>query len=306
MDVSGLLTSSGLSFEICSHPDSWVNADNLEHFLRQLCEQNDSADEMTLVESVGLQASELRAWGVLDSVLKMIRSPKDIFQQPQRFLSYFIYPAPPIKKVSSELESIKFEVPFFFEEYPYTFTYLKSCFASVTQFIGATPVQVSWENNVISIDWSTEQKDLLQEANYNLNPELIQSIIDTIEANNAEIRDLQAQLANKTMENEKLLEMQDKDVQSMCWTTHDKKAFEDQIMKLQDYFFRAQQLVTILAGADNKSKFVREAMRKVHWNNVPQLFPETVNQLKAKLSSNQPMKNELGDPKDSVFQLELQ
>lgn len=42
-----------------------------------------------LAKLVGHECHELRAWGVLDSVIKMMQKPQDLFLQPHRFLSLF-------------------------------------------------------------------------------------------------------------------------------------------------------------------------------------------------------------------------
>lgn len=305
MDVVRLLNQAGLSFELCNHADAWIAAENLENFLRLFKEQASDQKDMSLVETVGHQALDLKAWGVLDSVLKMIRSPKDIYHNPQRFLSYFIFPAPPIKKLESSETSMRFEVPFFFEEYPHIYSYLKSCFEVVATFLGEPSANVIWEDNRIQIDWSNKQNLLLEQESYNLNPELIKNIIETIEHSQLEIQALQAELAQKNLELERYQEIKNFDQSQTCWTSHDKKWFEDQVTKLQDYFLRAQQMVTILAGSEKKSKFVKEAMKKVHWNNVPELFPETVEKLKSRLNSENIVDND-HSTRDQKFQLELQ
>ncbi len=134
---------------------------------------------------------------------------------------------------------------------------------------------------------------------------MIKNIIDTIESSHSEIQALQAQLAKKNIELERYHEIKSLDQSQVCWTSHDKKWFEDQVIKLQDYFLRAQQMVTILAGSEKKSKFVKEAMKKVHWNNVPELFPETVEKLKKRLNSDDFEDHEPAS-RDQKFQLELQ
>ncbi len=305
LDIVRLLNQAGLSFELCNHGDAWIAADNLENFLKLVKEQASDQKDMSLIEKVGHQALDLKAWGVLDSVLKMIRSTKDIYHNPQRFLSYFIFPAPPIKKLSTSETSMRFEVPFFFEEYPHIYSYLKTCFEVVATYLGEPSANVTWDDNVIQIDWSNKQNLLLDHDTYNLNPELVKNIIETIESSHSEIQALQAQLAQKNLELERYQEIKSLDQSQTCWTSHDKKWFEDQVSKLQDYFLRAQQMVTILVGSEKKSKFVKEAMKKVHWNNVPELFPETVEKLKHRLNSEEYIEIDPSS-RDQKFQLELQ
>ncbi len=144
LDIVRLLNQAGLSFELCNNGDSWIAADNLEVFLKLVKEQASDQKDMTLIEKVGHQAVDLKAWGVLDSVLKMIRSSKDLYHNPQRFLSYFIFPAPPIKKLNFSETSVQFEVPFFFEEYPHIYSYLKACFEVVSTYLGEPAASAVW------------------------------------------------------------------------------------------------------------------------------------------------------------------
>src|SRR5690606_20860210 len=51
------------------------------------------------------------------------------------------------------------------------------------------------------------------------------------------------------------------------------------MMRINDYFIRAQQLITILIGQDRLTPSVQEAMRRMDWNIVQKDFPEIVKEV---------------------------
>ena len=107
-------------------PTCWLEAHEVEEFLRNIDREfGDKAIEHTLMTEVGLNCYALRSWGVLDSVLRMMSNPEDIFGQPQRILSYFISPAPPVANVLRKDGSVSFDLPLSPEEYPFFSEYLK-------------------------------------------------------------------------------------------------------------------------------------------------------------------------------------
>lgn len=304
LDVMDMLDRANLSFEVASSPDAWLPSQNVEAFLALFAEES-VAETGQVVINVGHMSPELKAWGVLDSVLKMMRSPKDLYLQPDRFLSYFVSPPPPIQKKDATESRIIFEVPIYFDEYPNTCLYLKSCLESLAVYANKDLAQVSWQDNVITINWEQNQSSLLSEENYYFNPELVKSIIETVESNQFTIDQLRKELEQKEKELSRLKEIQESaHVEDIHWTTADRHWFESEILKLQDYFSRAQQLVTILVGSDRKSRLVKEAMKKVRWNNVPDSFPQTIGHLRHRIRKEGPIPQQ--DQQDTQFKLEIQ
>ncbi|MCO5113159.1 MAG: hypothetical protein M9899_03185 [Bdellovibrionaceae bacterium] len=305
LDVMDMLDRANLTLEVASNPEVWLSSQNVEAFLALFAEESVAGTTGSIIENVGHKSPELKAWGVLDSVLKMMRSPKDLYLQPDRFLSYFVSPPPPIEKKEVTESRIVFEVPIFFDEYPNTCMYLKSCLESLTVYANKDLAQVNWVDNVISITWEQSQSSLLNEENYYFNPELVKSIIETVECNQFTIDHLRKELEQKEKELSRLKEIQaSAHVEDIHWTTEDRNWFESEILKLQDYFSRAQQLVTILVGSDRKTRLVKEAMKKVRWSNVPDSFPQTIGQLRKRIREEGPIPQL--DQQDTQFKLEIQ
>lgn len=304
VDVMDMLDRSNLSLEVASNPEAWLPCQNVEAFLAIFAQEALVETSGTAINHVGHQSPQLKAWGVLDSVLKMMRSPKDLYLQPDRFLSYFLSPSSPIDKKETSENHIVFEVPIFFDEYPNTCSYLKSCLESLALYANQDLAQVNWVDTIVSISWAQSQSSLLSEENYYFNPELVKSIIETVESNQLVIEDLRKQLEQKTKELKRLQEVQSLNTTDKHWTSEDRDWFESEVLKLQDYFSRAQQLVTILVGSDRKTRLVKEAMKKVRWNNVPEAFPASIDQLRRRIRSEGPLP--LEDQADSQFRLEIQ
>ena len=83
-DITGLQELSDVSTSFFCDPSSWLEADKLEDFLCQIYQLHQSKYP-NLMQSVGHEAAQLKAWGVLDNVLNMISEPDTIFHKPQKF-----------------------------------------------------------------------------------------------------------------------------------------------------------------------------------------------------------------------------
>jgi hypothetical protein len=79
----------------------------------------------------GHSTPKKKVWGVLDSVLRMMPRPQEIFQQPEKFLGYFISPEPPVENIVRTENGISFDIPLPAEQYPLVTTYLKSAFEAL-------------------------------------------------------------------------------------------------------------------------------------------------------------------------------
>ncbi|MBY0385968.1 hypothetical protein K2X05_12485, partial [bacterium] len=79
-DLSSLFQAVDVPEEFLRDPACWLEAEKMENLLKEIDQQfTDIPDEYVL--EVGRQNEQLRAWGVLDSVLKMVESPLDIYCQ---------------------------------------------------------------------------------------------------------------------------------------------------------------------------------------------------------------------------------
>src|ERR1051325_2650402 len=94
------------------------------------------------LEDVAHRAVDLKSWGPLDSVLKLMDSPQEILAQPERFLSYFISPPPPVANVKKSRDSLSFETPISEQEFPLVTSYLKAAIEALPTFVGRPMVQV--------------------------------------------------------------------------------------------------------------------------------------------------------------------
>ncbi len=108
MDLQRLFELTDLPSEFLKDPSGWFPAGDIERFLNIIDNEFSASFNESLPVLVGHQCSELRAWGVLDSVIRMMSQPQDLFLQPQRFISYFVSPAPPIANLVRQLDSVSF------------------------------------------------------------------------------------------------------------------------------------------------------------------------------------------------------
>ncbi len=300
MYFSGKITNSFLSFLDRQGPDQerlfelthlpteflrdsscWLKAQDVESFL-EVVEQEYGArsPDGPLVTWVGHQSVSLKAWGVLDSVLKMMQKPQDIYAQPQRFISYFVSPAPPVGNLTREQEAIAFELPISAQEFPLVTEYLRAAFESLPLYVGRPMASVRWTQNKIRISWSEAQESLLGEGEMtpHFRPEFVQSLVDSLEQAQRELEEKQKELLLKDQE---LAESKRAKPQNLEEVWSEAKVIRDslnqlrsQVMRLADYLGRSQQLVTLLVGQSRMDRQVQEAMRRVDWEFVRTQFPQ--------------------------------
>jgi len=111
VDSEKLFELTDLPTEFLREPSCWIPAQDVEKFVASMDREFGSIFHDNLPKLVGHECHELRSWGVLDSVIKMMQKPQDLFLQPHRFLSYFVSPAPPVGNVVREEEAISFDLP---------------------------------------------------------------------------------------------------------------------------------------------------------------------------------------------------
>ncbi|MEK6627116.1 MAG: hypothetical protein AABY53_00685, partial [Bdellovibrionota bacterium] len=86
VDLSAYFSETEIPWELLRDSSYWMRAPDMEAFLERLALRSE-----TLV-AAGHKTPKTRVWGVLDSVLRMMPQPQEIFHQPEKFLSYFISP----------------------------------------------------------------------------------------------------------------------------------------------------------------------------------------------------------------------
>jgi signal transduction histidine kinase len=225
----------GLLYEKCDwpmeflrDPSSWLEADKMENLLRLIegdfggrggqreapkRRMDGSVDaieenlEDGLIANAGRQCKDLRSWGVLDSVLRMVQTPKDLFAQPERFLSYFISPAPPIGELKRAADSVSFVLPVSEMQFPFVTAYLRSALEALPSYINKPMASVRWKESRVQISWSERQVSLFNEAQnteLSLHPELVRNILMNLESSQRELEETKRALLSKDQEIEKL------------------------------------------------------------------------------------------------------
>jgi hypothetical protein len=292
-DLSSLYDQqTPLPVELMRDSSYWMSAPDMENFLESLLRMPFLGNEGNLLQKVGHEGPEIRAWGVLDSVLRMMPRPQEIFNQPERFLSHFISPEPPIENVRRDETSISFDLPLPAEQYPLVTRYLKAAFESLPVYVGQNPATCQWTSIHLKLTWSESQKSIFAvDPGHQISPQLMQTVIDELQTHQRELEERNCELQKK---NEELLQAH-RDLQAHLREKAPSLLpqvgplsnldFESQgpgymvgqnLARLHDYMVRAQQLITMLASQGKMTPEVKEAMRRVDWEYVKTQYPKTI------------------------------
>lgn len=144
-----------LTPEIAFDPEAWVEASKLESFLQLI-----SSRVPTLsVKTVALKEAELRGWGVLNQVLKILKSSLEIYTSPQNYLSYFVKPLNAFVWVEKTNENTVFQTALSSEDYPLVTDYLSGALEVVSDFVESEEdSRVFWTGNTVSIEWGEKEE----------------------------------------------------------------------------------------------------------------------------------------------------
>lgn len=166
---------------------SWLEADRLEFVLKTLDEiygpRVFNETGVDFFSAVGHASPQLRAWGALDSVLKIVRHVRDLYQQPDRFLASFISPQPQIYGLQHSDENVVFRIGFSDDRMPHTARFLRAILESLPEFIGKPRAHVMWNHGNVSIEWSERQVPFVNQVRTNdnempsLSPDLLRTIL---------------------------------------------------------------------------------------------------------------------------------
>lgn len=266
---------------------SWLEADRLEYVLKTLNElfgkRVEAETGVDFFSAVGHASPGLRAWGALDSVLKIVPGVRDLYHQPDRFLASFISPQPQIQGLQHTDENVVFRIGFSDDRMPHTARYLRAVLESLPEFIGKPRTHVLWNHGHVSIEWSERQVPFISHgvvsANEgpSLSPDLLRTILVDLATAQRDLESARRQLQEKDIfiqslqsqskiEAEVLALERSATAQTTARTTTrtaDKSAAMPaptvagvtaknveqalyEIYKLGDYFARAQQIVTLL------------------------------------------------------------
>jgi hypothetical protein len=281
--------------EFLRDPACWLEADKMEMLLGAINAEYgrefvlDPAMDEGLITTVGHQCKDLRSWGVLDSVLRMVQTPKDLFAQPERLLSYFVSPAPPIGEIRRGADSVSFVLPVSEVQFPLVTEYLRAALEALPTYISKPMATVEWRESRVAISWSEDQTSLFgetQNAELSLHPELVRNILINLETSQKELEQMKARLHEKDVEIERLKRVSGEALQvnegfaavaaGAAHLDQPVSLILSEIYRLGDYMARGQQLITLLVGQGRLTPQVQEAMRRVDWSHVAVEGPQTV------------------------------
>ncbi|HEX4923583.1 MAG TPA: HAMP domain-containing sensor histidine kinase [Bdellovibrionales bacterium] len=277
------LYTDSWSAEFLRDPSFWLDARDMEAFLKAATKQ------IKNLEDVGHRAAQLQAWGPLDSVLRLVESPQEMMAQPERFLSYFISPPPPVAKVKRSDDFLSFETPISEEEFPLTTAYLKSAIEALPSFVGRPFAQARWSENRVDVNWSSSQGFLFEgePAQSVLNPKLMQSLVASLEHSQRELEKRNKELLLKNEELQRIQKQKyssDKlsGVSELAMTiahqmNHPMAYVSSNVLRLEDYLQVAQQAITNFKPKTVSLDFAR-------WKEIEKEFPIVVKETLAGLN----------------------
>lgn len=298
-DLALLYEQTHLPVELLRDSSYWISAPDMENFL-ELALRLPLKRDGNILQRAGHEGPTLRAWGVLDSVLRMMPRPQEIFNQPEQFLSYFISPKPPIENLRRDEVSISFDLPLPAEQYPLVTTYLRAAFESLPVYVGQPPAVCEWEGITIKLNWSTQQNSIFSEnVGHQVSPALFQSLIEDLQRTQREREDLQKYVGDleekiRDFEKQKLKLVGGESGTStepdnssllphegtLAHLSFDSESpsyvLSQNLARMHDYMVRAQQLITMLVAQGKLTPAAKEAMRRVDWEHVKTQYPRTV------------------------------
>ena len=206
-DVSRLYELTSLEMEFLKDPSQWMSLVQVEAWLKKLQQEYSShfVDQDFLIK-VGHSCFELKAWGELDSVLKM-RKSKDLFSHLPVFMSYFVSGGFSIVHERSEKGFLGFKCNLSSEEYPFVTEYLRAVLESLPVYSGKTPAEVQWIRRYIHIRWEEENRQtsfFSGSSNININPELLSDLKRFLEKVEKELYYQKKQIEEKDRQIRKL------------------------------------------------------------------------------------------------------
>ena len=284
MDLSGYFSESDIPWELLRDPSYWMRAPDMEAFLERL-----SLNSETLVKA-GHATPKNKVWGVLDSVLRMMPQPQEIFHQPEKFLGYFISPEPPIENLIRTAKGLTFDIPLPAEQYPLVTTYLEAAFESLPLYVGQSAAACHWTDIHITMEWPTEQISILNEdESRQISPQLMQDVIRQLQESSKELEDKNRELQLRNEELQRLAAQSNLNLpmdEQRPVIREDFSEFEfmkrpvhqvaQNLSRLHDYMVRAHQLVTILTAGQKQSPGIKEAFRRVDWDIVKNQYPQII------------------------------
>lgn len=264
-EIAGeMLESTGLSPEVALDPERWIRAEKVETFLENI----KSALPEFSPKDAALLAPNLKGWGLLDQVLRIVQTPSEIYQQPEKFLSYFIRPDLPVEWVEKNENLSSFLVPISSEEFPLVAEYLSGALEAVALFSGSETARVSWNKHTILIDWAKKQESIFKDKEpVNFKPQIYKDVVEIVEKQQTELFHLRERLVEP----------------SSSTPNVSSQEIVNELKSLQDYFLRSRQLVALLKAQSGEQKWFKEAVKRLNWDELQGLFKERTDLIEMKL-----------------------
>lgn len=284
IDLSGYFSESDIPWELLRDPSYWMRAPDMEAFLERLSLTSD------ILIHAGHTTPKNKVWGVLDSVLRMMPQPQEIFHQPEKFLGYFISPEPPIENLVRTSIGLSFDIPLPAEQYPLVTTYLQAAFESLPVYVGQAAATCEWVDIHLKINWPAEQISISgEDHSRQISPQLMQDVIHQLQASGKDLeeknRELQirneellrlATQKNLTLGTDEKLTVGREDFSEFEFMKRPVHQVAQNLSRLHDYMVRAHQLVTILTAGQKQSPGIKEAFRRVDWDIVKNQYPQII------------------------------
>ncbi len=263
-------------FEKAKNPEAWIEARELEDFLGAFSKWHGKED---IIYDVALKSVELRAWGILDSVLKLVQDPKDLFSTPERLLAYFIHPEPVVTS-SVDGSQFRLEMPFDSAEWPYFSLYLKGVFETLPCFSQQPAAGVTWQGCQLIVNLSSSQENLLASVEpHQFKPDFVAKLLEAVDVSQRRIESLNGRLAEK----EKEINFLKTSLAASAEPLRNKfqqeleETYQD-MSRLGDYFSRAHQLITLFSSNPE----FKAILKKTNWDSVALQYPELIEKLKVR------------------------
>lgn len=312
-DTSKVLDLIDFPEEFLRDPAYWVKADQLESWLHIFIKSYKPIESTDLLQEIGSKIHEIKSWGVLDSVLRMMPRPQEIMNQPERFLSYFISPAPPIAHLRRDMYHVAFDLPISTEQFPLTTSFLKAVFSVLPCYVGHSPARCEWTDIHFRLEWAPDPEVPLpgeDSHGHRISPDLMQSIIEQLEQNQRILEKRNEELVLKNEELERAHQDLRDHMKAQVFSEKMKGLSEfaiviardlgapadllsSELQKVQDYMVRAQQVITLMSGLEKNSKVLNEVLRRVDWDLVKDTFQDSLKRSEGALTSIRKLSNEL-------------
>lgn len=281
IDLSAYFSDDQIPWEKLRDSSVWMRAPDMEALLERIIQK-----EEDLIQA-GHNTPKSKAWGVLDSVLRMMPAPQEIFQQPEKFLGYFISPEPPLENIFRYKNGIRFDIPLPAEQYPMISTYLKAAFEALPKYVGLPAGTCKWNFLSFDLQWPEDQPSILDSNEpHQLSKHMLQDIVGQLQKTTQELEERNHELQKRNDELMSLLS-QDKSLRPTEIKSDDiSKQMEflqkpvhqvaQNLSKLHDYMVRAHQLVTLLTAHQKQSPGIKQALHRVDWDIVKQQYPQII------------------------------